>query len=36
MEGKNVGTLRKRPKQDLTSAKDLTKELQEGRPLTID
>ena len=32
MEGRNVGTIRgKNPKQDLTSAKDLTIELPEGR-----
>ena len=31
MEDRNVGTKRKRPKQDQTSAKDLTIELPEGR-----
>ena len=31
MEKKNVGTKWKSPKQDLTSAKDLTIELTEGR-----
>ena len=31
MEESNVGTKGKRPKQDLTSAKDLTIELLEGR-----
>ena len=32
MEGRNVGTIRgKSPKQDLTSTKDLTIELPEGR-----
>ena len=37
MEEKNVGTKRKSPKQDLTSAKDQTIELAEGREsATID
>ena len=39
MEGRNVGTFkRKSPKQDITSAEDLTIELPEGResPYTID
>ena len=31
MEERNVGTNGKSPKQDLTSAKDLTIELSEGR-----
>ena len=31
LEERNVGTKRKCPKQDLTSAKDLTIELPEGR-----
>ena len=31
LEERNVGTKRKSPKQDLTSAKDLTIELPEGR-----
>ena len=30
MEGRNVGTKGKNPKQDLTSAKNLTIELPEG------
>ena len=31
MEGRNVGTRRKSPKRDLTSDRDLTIELPEGR-----
>ena len=37
MEGRNVGTKKKNPKQGLTRAEDLTVELPEGRdPPTID
>ena len=34
-EGRNVATKRKSPKQDLTSTKDLTIELPEGHPSSL-